>query len=92
MHAVRRQILEILKETGGATVAEGDSNTVILAKVAFIAPRLGSHWVLLELGRPTTTEEGEDDNMRLDINGQYHGRRTDGGQGDLSIRFYGIDA
>lgn len=70
----------------------GNGGTVILAKIAFNGLGLGSHWVLLEIGRPTTVEEGADDNMRLEINGDYLGRRIDGGQGDLSIRFYDVDA
>jgi len=68
---------------------EISNGTVILAKVCF-SLGLGTHWVLLELSKPTGFND-HDDNIRLRIGDSEYGRREDGGIGDLLVRFYDVD-
>jgi len=68
---------------------EISNGTVILAKARF-SLGLGTHWVLLELSKPTGFND-HDDNIRLRIGDSEYGRREDGGIGDLLVRFYDVD-
>lgn len=68
---------------------EVGKSTVILARVRF-SLGLGTHWVLLELSRPTGFDD-DDDNIRLRIGNDEYGRRDDGGVGNLLVRFYDVD-
>jgi len=68
---------------------EISNGTVILANVCF-SLGLGTHWVLLELSKPTGFND-HDDNIRLRIGDSEYGRREDGGIGDLLVRFYDVD-
>jgi len=74
---------------GIAAKEEMEDSTIVLAKVHF-SLGLGTHWVLLELSRPTGFDD-EDDNIRLKIGDNQYGRRDDGGSGDLLVRFYDVD-
>jgi hypothetical protein len=66
----------------------GSGETVILAKVRF--KDFGTHWVLLEISRPTGFDD-EDDNIRLKMGDGEFGRRADGSIGSLLVRFYDMD-
>ncbi|RMD63429.1 hypothetical protein D6833_05665 [Candidatus Parcubacteria bacterium] len=68
-----------------------DGSTVMLARVSFSSLGLGTHWVLLELSKPTGLDDW-DDNIRLQIGRQEYGRRQNGGIGELLVRFYDVDA
>jgi len=68
---------------------ETSNGAVILAKVRF-SLGLGTHWVLLELSKPTGFND-LDDNIRLRIGNDEYGRRDDGGIGNLLVCFYDVD-
>lgn len=74
---------------GIAGKEEVEDSTIILAKVHF-SLGLGTHWVLLELSKPTGFND-EDDNIRLRIGNKEFGRRDDGGIGNWLVRFYDVD-
>jgi hypothetical protein len=69
---------------------ELQDSTIILARVSYNSLGLGTHWVLLELSKPTGFDD-LDDNIRLRIGSDEYGRRDDGGVGNLLVRFYDVD-